>query len=313
MSQRDWMEKDFYKVLGVSPTATKAEIKKAYRKLAQQHHPDANEGDPAAEQRFKEISEAHAILSNDEKRKEYDQMRAFVEAGGQRFYGFGPGGRGNVRVNVGDLGDMFGDNGDVGGLFGDLFGFRSQGPRRGGDLETEVLLAFEKATFGTTVALDDGTRVRIPPGVGDGARIRVASKGQPGPGGGPRGDLFVRVRVDKHPLYGRGKNGEIRMTVPVTIAEAALGTKVTVPTLEGEVTLKIPAGSQNGKVLRVRGHGGPRANGGRGDLLVTVKVEVPERLSKEEREALERFTEVHKATPRAHLDKELEGNKKKAS
>jgi molecular chaperone DnaJ len=303
MAQRDWAEKDYYKILGVSKDASKADIKKAYRKLAQKHHPDANKGDPAAEARFKEISEAHSILTNDEKRREYDQIRSFVESGGRRWVGFDPGGGGgNVRINIGDL---FGDDPNREGLFDDLlggFGFRSRGPRKGQDLETEVRLNFDQAIQGTTGPLPQGGKTKIPPGVRDGARIRVPGKGGPAPDGGEPGDLFVRVHVDKHPIFGTGRNGDVTLELPVTIAEAALGANVEVPTLGGPVTVKIPAGTANGRVLRVRGRGGPRPGGGAGDLLVTVKVEVPKKLNRREKELLEQFAEVHKKSPRAHLD-----------
>ena len=306
MAQRDWIEKDYYKVLGVSKNASKDEIKKAYRKLAQKYHPDANEGDRNAESRFKEISEAHAILSNDEKRKEYDQMRSFVEAGGQRFYGFGPdhAGGGNVRVNIGDLNDLLGDDGS--GLFDDLlggFGFRGRGPRKGQDLETEVRLSFDQAVNGTTVTLPQGTRVNIPAGIGDGGRVRVPGKGSPGPNGGPPGDLYVRVEVEPHPLFGRGKNGDLTLTLPVTIPEAVLGAKIEVPTLDGCVTVKVPAGTPNGKTLRVRGRGAPRPRGGRGDLLVKIDVQIPQKLSKREKELMESFAGVHEESPRQHFER----------
>ena len=304
MSQREWMDKDYYGVLGVAKDATKADIKKAYRKLAQKYHPDANKGDAAAERRFKEISEAHAILSNDEKRKEYDQMRQFVEAGGQRFYGFRPGGgNGNVRVNIGDIGDLFGSEG--GGLFDDFFGFRgSQSPRGGNDLEAQVELSFEDAVYGSTIEVN-GAKVRIPPGVKNGARIKAAGRGEPGPNGGRPGDLYVIVHVKPHPYFAQGKDGDLIVHVPVTLAEAALGAKVTVPTLEGQVTLKVPAGTQHGRTLRARGKGAPRPNGGHGDLLAKIEVEVPQKLSKEEKDALEEFARAHEANPRAHLDEAL--------
>lgn len=299
MAQRDWAEKDYYKVLGVSNSASKDDIKKAYRKLAQKFHPDANKGDAAAESRFKEISEAHAILSNDEKRQEYDQIRAFMEGGGQRFYGFRPGGQGGVRVNIGDLGGLFGDIGGSG--FEDLFGFGAR-PARGQDLETRVALGFEDAVSGTTRTIQ-GAKVRIPAGVRDGARIKVAGKGGPvpAPGGAP-GDLYVVVDVEAHPIFEQGSNGDLKVRVPVTFSEAALGAKVTVPTLESPVTVKVPAGTNHGKTLRVRGKGGPRPRGGKGDLLVSIEVEVPQRLTRRERELLEQLAEAHKASPRAHLD-----------
>jgi molecular chaperone DnaJ len=301
MSQRDWFQKDYYQVLGVSKEATKEEIKKAYRKLAQKYHPDANKDNPDAEARFKEVSEAHSILSNDEKRKEYDHMRQFVDAGGERIYGFGPNrGGGNVRVNIGDL---FGE-GAEGGVFEDLlggFGFRQRGPRRGSDLETEVELEFIDAVNGTTVSLN-GSKVNIPAGVGNAARIRVPGRGGQGAEGGPRGDLYVNVRVAPHEIFSMGKNGALYVTVPVTFTEAALGSKIEVPTLDGSVTVKIPAGTQSGKTLRVKGRGVPHARGGRGDLLVKVEVQVPQKLSRKEKELLEQFEEAHKGSPREHLE-----------
>jgi len=312
MSQRDWFEKDYYAVLGVSKDASKDEIKKAYRKLAQKYHPDANKGDAAAESRFKEISEAHSILSNDEKRAEYDQMRSFVDAGGQRFYGFGPNqGGGNVRVNIGDLfGGAAGDS-----VFEDLlggFGFGRRGPGRGQDLEAEVQLSFDDAIAGATVAVN-GTKVKIPAGIGDGGRIRVASRGAPGESGAPAGDLYVRVRVAPHPVFRSEGGGNLGIELPVTIAEAALGAKIEVPTLDGTVTVKIPPGTQDGKRLRVKGRGAPRTKGGRGDLHVMVRVEVPQKLSRHEKELLEKFAAEHKASPRGHLEAYLKKNASKVS
>lgn len=300
MAQRDWIEKDYYKTLGVSQTATKDEIKKAYRKLAQKYHPDANKGDAAAEARFKEISEAHATLSNDEKRKEYDEIRKY---GGGRGFGFGrPGGGRNVRVDIGDIGDLFGGGNGVD--IGDLFGFGFRGPRKGADAEAEVTLSFEQAVEGATIELASGTKVRIPPAVTDGSRIRVAGKGAPGPQGGEPGDLYVNVHVRPHALFSQGRDGDLVVEVPVTFPEAALGGNVVVPTLDGQVTVKVAPGTQHGQTLRVRGKGGPRPRGGHGDLLVRIAVEVPRKLSKKERAALERFAEVHDASPRVHLERE---------
>lgn len=304
MAQRDWVEKDYYKVLGVDKNASKDEIKRAYRKLAQKHHPDANKSDPAAERRFKEISEAHAVLSNDEKRKEYDQLRTFATSGGSPF-GFRPGGApgGAGRVHV-DIGDLFGGGagGGVGDMFEEMFGFGQRAPRRGQDVETEIQLSFDEALEGTTVELRDGTKVRIPPGVRDRARIKVAGKGAESAAGGQSGDLYVRVHVGTHPLFTAAGNGDLKMTLPVTIAEAALGTKVEIPAIDGPVTVKIPAGTKPGRTLRVKGKGGPRASGGRGDLLVKIEVAVPQKLSKKEREVLEEFARLHSDSPRPHLD-----------
>jgi molecular chaperone DnaJ len=299
MSQRDWADKDYYKALGVSKDATKDEIKKAYRKLAQKYHPDANAGDAAAESRFKEISEAHAILSNDEKRAEYDQIRQFMESGGDRFYGFRPGGQGSVRVNIGDL---FGETG-AGNPFEDFFGFGPQRAARGQDLETTARLTFDEAISGAMRSIN-GAKVRIPPGVKDGQRIKVAGKGAPSNGGQP-GDLYVVISVDPHPIFEQVGGGDLKLRLPITFAEAALGTKVAVPTLDGQVTVKIPAGTQSGKTFRVKGKAGPRPGGGTGDLLVTVEVQVPTKLSKQEKESLEEFARVHRGSPRPQIDDEL--------
>jgi molecular chaperone DnaJ len=301
MSQRDWMDKDFYKVLGVSKDASKDDIKRAYRKLAQKYHPDANKGDAVAEQRFKEISEAHSILSNDEKRREYDELRRMVEAGGRRFYGFTPGGDpGSVRVNVEDIGDLF-SGGGGGGLFDDLFGFGGRRQRRGRDRETTITLPFEDAVSGTTVTLDHGARVRIPPGVGDGAMIKVAGKGERPAGSGIAGDLYVRVHVRPHDIFELTKDGDLVVRLPISLAEAALGAKVQVPTLDGPVTVKIPPGTNTGRTLRLRGRGVPKQSGA-GDLLVKVEVEIPKKLSKKERQLLEEFQRVHQESPRGHLE-----------
>ncbi|MFP5298288.1 MAG: DnaJ C-terminal domain-containing protein [Actinomycetota bacterium] len=298
MAQRDWLEKDYYKILGVSESASKDEIKKAYRKLAQKYHPDANSGDAEAESRFKEVSEAHAILSSDEKRQEYDQLRQFAAAGGERIYGFRPGEGGGVRINLEDLfgGEATGFEDLLGG-----FGFGRRGPQRGADAETEVALSFDQAVYGTMVSLADGTKVRIPAGISPGKRIRVRGRGEPGAGGGPAGDLYVRVDVAPHPVFKLGQNGDLSLTVPVTFPEAALGAKVEVPTLDDPVTVKIPAGTTTGKVLRVRGRGAPQPKGGRGDLLVKVEVQVPQKLSRRERQLLEELAGVQKDSPREYL------------
>ncbi len=289
MAQRDWADKDYYAILGVSRTASKQEIKKAFRQLAQKLHPDANKGDAAAETRFKEVSEAHSILGNEEKRKEYDDFRRLVSSGGGRRVGFGPG------MNIGDL---FG-NGAGGSRLEDLFGFTVA--RRGEDLETEVTLTFDEAISGTTVSLPGGGKVRIPVGITDGARVKAAGRGSAGSAGGGSGDLYVRVRVEPHPIFEQGKNGDLIVRVPVTYPEAALGAEVTVPTLDGQVKVKVPAGTPNGKTLRVKGRGAPRANGGNGDLRAVIEVKVPAKLSRREKEALERFAAVHTDSPREHL------------
>jgi molecular chaperone DnaJ len=377
---RDWVEKDFYEILGVAKDAPTEDIKRAYRKLAQQFHPDANPGDTAAEDRFKQISEAYSVLSNADKRKEYDEVRRLVESGGFRGFG-GPGGQGGPgggfggfggqRIRVEDLNDLFGG---LGGL-GDLFGFgggRSAGPRRGRDASAELHLGFEDAVRGVTTTVsvrgeaacsrcggsggEPGTsvttcptcrgagqvaqnqglfalpqpcpqcggagriietpctncrgrgtevrtrqiKVRIPAGVKDGSTIRLGGKGGPGSNGGPAGDLLVTVHVAKHPLFKR-KGNDLTITVPLTFTEAALGTKVEVPTLDGHVTLKIPSGTASGKTFRVRGRGVAPERGRSGDLLVRVEVVVPRRLSRDEKKLLEQLATYEDEDVRAHL------------
>lgn len=315
MSEREWLEKDYYAVLGVSPSASEAEIKKAYRKLAQAHHPDKRQGDEPTAERFKEISQAYDVLSDKQKRERYDQIREMVRSGWSPFAGAGAGGRGprgggGVRID-----DVFFTQGWESSGFEDLIdqllgraGGR-RGARRGTDLETVVRLSFEEALEGTTVTVPvtDPTagetrrvKTRIPPGVNDGARIRVPGKGAPGPGGSRAGDLYVRVSVAPHPNFGR-KNRDLTLRLPVTFAEAALGAEVEVPTLAGRpVRLKVPAGTPSGKTFRIRGKGAS-VNGTKGDLLVTVEVAVPVKLTKEERELIKRFAEIHRESPREHL------------
>jgi molecular chaperone DnaJ len=311
VSQREWAEKDYYALLGVKKDAAEAEIKKAYRKLAQKYHPDANLGDPSAEERFKEISQAYEVLKDDKKRKQYDQMREMLESG---FVGFGSFPKGSRRIRVedfGDLGDLFSRSGYAGGfddLFGGLFGQGGGGaPRKGADIERSATIGFAEALEGTMLSLsiNDGSgprnlKVRIPSGVHDGDRIRLAAKGSPAPPGGQPGDLYVKVTVTSHPFFGRRGN-DLTLKLPVTITEAALGAEVEVPTLNGTpVKLKIPPGTQPGKTFRVRGRGGA-TSAARGDLLVTIEVAVPTSLSEESRALLEQFETLQGQSPREHL------------
>ena len=307
--RRDWIDKDFYATLGVDKSASERDIKKAYRKAAQQYHPDNNPGDAGAESRFKEIGEAYDVLSEAETRKEYDQARETFARGA---WAGGPRGSGGTQyVNIedlGDLGDLFGSAGGMFGGLGDLFGRRGRpAAQRGADLESEVSLTFHEAISGVTRTLSiegpGGARdvqVKIPAGVDDGARIRVRGRGRPGSNGGETGDLFVRVRVAKHPLYERiGRN--LKVHVPISFAAAALGTEVTAPTLDGTVTLKVPAGTQPGKTFRVSGKGVTTPKG-TGDLLVVIDVVVPRDLSDEQRALLEKLRDLENAeNPREHL------------
>jgi len=355
--QREWLEKDYYATLGVSKDATAAEIKKAYRRLARENHPDAKPDDSRAEARFKEIGEAYSIVGDADTRKEYDELRRLGTSGFGSMPGGGfPGGfaGGFGGADLGDiLGQMFGGGGAPGGR-GRGAGSRSR-PRRGGDVETDLHLTFEDALSGVSTTINvtgdgpcetcrgsgaapgssrvtcgacngsgetvvdqgmfsfaqpcgrcggagstvetpcrtcSGTgrvitprriQVRIPAGVRDGATVRVAGRGQPGRDGGPAGDVLVRVRVADHPLFGR-RGDDVTLELPLSFSEAALGTTVVVPTPSGETRrIRIPAGTQPGKVLRIREQGAPRTRGGgTGDLLVTVRVTVPERLDAEQ-------------------------------
>jgi molecular chaperone DnaJ len=369
--QREWFEKDYYKVLGVDEKATAKEITRAYRKLARQLHPDANPDDPSAEERFKEVSAAYDVIGDEEKRKEYDEVRRLGPMAGAGFGGAPPGGDGGFNFEAGDLGDL------LGGLFGRNRsgapgGVRGTGPQRGADLEAELHLPFREAVRGVTTALHltsdapcstchgsgarPGTtpqscpqcggrgvldenqglfsfstpcpncggrgavitdpcptcrgrgverrprevKVRIPPGVDDGQRIRLKGRGGPGRNGGPSGDLFVVAHVEPDPVFGR-KGKDLTITVPVLFSEAALGTKLTVPTIDGDqVTLKIPGGTPSGKVFRVKGRG-VKTKKATGDLLVTVQITVPRKLSREQRAAVEAFAAATSDSPREHL------------
>jgi len=349
MAEREWFEKDYYKILGLTSSATEKEITRAYRKLAKQLHPDTN---PGSEERFKEVSVAYDVLGDAEKRKEYDEVRRLGPAAAGFSAPGGPGGGFNFTT---------GDIGDLGDLFGGLFGGRRQRAQRGADLETALHLGFRDAVVGvtTTVTLpssdachtcggngaapgtgfiacercngrgvlnDDqgpfamsticpvchgrggrvetpcpschGTgrepsarrvNVRVPAGVVDGQRIRLKAKGNPGVNGGPAGDLFVDVHVQSDPRFGR-RGRHVTTTVNVPVTAAMLGTTVEVPTLDEPVTLKVPAGTQGGTTMRVRGRGVPASGKhAAGDLLATISVTVPKKLTKEQRALVERL------------------------
>jgi molecular chaperone DnaJ len=372
--QREWFEKDYYKVLGVPQSATDTEIRRAYRKLAKENHPDAH---PGKEERFKEISAAYDVLSEPAKRKEYDEIRRLgpMAAGGAGFPG-GAGGQGGspfTNIRTDNLGDLFGD---LLGRFGGAAGgarTRTTAPpgQRGDDVEAELHLSFLDALNGVTTTVNVTTeatcstchgsgaapgtspvvcsrcggrgvvsdnqglfsfsracpqcagrgmmvespcptcrgtgtenrprqvKVRIPAGVEDGQRIRVKGRGAPGRGGGPAGDLWVTPRVAAHQMFGR-KGRNLTLTVPITFAEAALGAEITVPTLDGSVVLRVPPGTRSGRTFRVKGRGVVDEKGA-GDLLVTVEVAVPTKLSPAEREAIEALATASTESPRTHL------------
>jgi molecular chaperone DnaJ len=335
MASQDWFDKDFYKVLGVSKDVSEADLKKTYRKLARTHHPDSNQGDAAAEAKFKEISEAYSVLSDPEQRKEYDQIRAMgsgarFTAGGQGAGGFedvfsmfgqGAGGRGNVRFDTsnGDYDDIFSmfeqarGGGFGSGRFGQpTGGYRGYGgPTRGVDVTARTTIDFVTATKGETITLqgEDGKpfKVKIPAGVADGQKIRLRGRGRPSPDGGEAGDIVVSVTVRPHPVFTRdGLN--LRLTVPVTYTEAVFGATIEVPTLGGDpVKLRVAPGTPSGRVLRVKGRGVETAKG-TGDLLAEVQVAVPSHLDDAAREALERFREAEpKENPRAELMSKARG------
>ena len=387
MSAREWLEKDFYAELGVSSTASADEIKRAYRKLARELHPDANPGDTRAEARFKSVSEAYGVLSDADKRKQYDEARALFNGG------FRPGGGGFGGPGGFDLGDLFGsggaragDAGGLGDLLGGLFGGRggmagagASRPRRGTDVETEVRIDFTEAVHGATVplriaspsscgscggtgaragtipracptcggtglvtrnqgafAFSDPCRdcrgtgriiddpcaecagrgvsnrhrtltMRIPPGVADGQKIRLAGQGEPGMRGAPAGDLYVLVHVTPHPVFGRSGD-DLTLTVPVSFPELVSGTTLTVPTMDGSVKLKVPAGTSSGRTLRARGKGITRRDGRSGDLLVTLQVVVPTKLDRKAKDALDSYAKATAGDdPRAELFDRAQG------
>jgi len=305
VASQDWFDKDFYAVLGVKKDVSDADLKKTYRKLARQFHPDSNAGDAKAEARFKEISEAYSVLSDKELRTEYDQVRAmgsgarFTSGGGPNagfedvFGGlFNQGGRGRQSAGFEDLlGGMFGGRG--GGFGTSSGGFQGfGGPTRGADITANTTLDFLTAIRGETVSLQmqsgRETKVKIPAGVADGQKIKLKGKGNPSPDGGEAGDLVITVTVRKHPIFERdGLN--LRLDVPITFAEAALGATIEVPTLEGApVKLRVAPGTPSGRVLRVKGRGVTTPKG-TGDLLATVVVAVPSHLTPAAKDALEAF------------------------
>ncbi|MGZ4676684.1 MAG: molecular chaperone DnaJ [Acidimicrobiia bacterium] len=388
--QREWFDTDYYAVLGVAPDASEKDITRAYRKLAKQYHPDANPGNKDAEERFKEVSAANDVLSDAEKRKEYDEVRRMVASGA--YSGGGPGGPGGFGFGTGGPGGFqFDDTVDLGDLLGGLFGGRAGGggargfggggrraarhaPQRGADLESEITLDFLDAVHGLTtsvaftaeaacsechgtgarpgtspqvctecggtgeIAMNQGffqtaqvcpvchgrgsvipdpcprchgggtevrrreVKVKIPAGVKDGQRIKVAKRGAAGRNGGPPGDLYVVVHVRPHRLFGRKGARDLTVHVPITFAEAALGAQVRVPTLGTPVTLKIKPGTQPGTTQKVKGRGIAGSNGHAGDLYVTFDVAVPAKLDHEQRAAVEALAAAFVDDPRAGLE-----------
>ncbi len=290
-------KRDYYEVLGVSKNASDDEIKKAYRKLAIKYHPDKNPGDKEAEAKFKEINEAHDVLSDKQKRARYDQF-GHAGVGGASGSPFG-GGAGNPFGGFNYNGQTF--NFDFGGgglddILGNIFGFGAAGarrPRRGADYQTAVTLTFEEAIFGTTKEISangENIKVKIPAGIDDGMSIKLRGKGGEAPEGGTeRGDLYVRIRVKPHKSLTR-EGAIILSEERIDMVDAALGCEIEVETVDGPITMKVPAGTQSGTPFKLSGHGVPfRADGDRGPHIVTVIVETPKNLSRKQKELLEEF------------------------
>ena len=291
MAAKDLYEKDFYKILGVEKSATAPQIKKKYRTLARELHPDKNKGDKKLEEQFKAVSEAYDILSDEKTRKEYDEARSLFASGAFRSPQAGQN-RGQSQSRNGDFFNDFGGGGSQ-DIFANLFGGR-RGPRKGQDLETESTITFRESILGTTLdlrlAIDGGSpqsiTARVPPGVHEGTKIRLKGKGAPGEAG--PGDLFINLRVKPHAIFAR-KGENITMVLPVTFAEATLGADVMVPTFsDEEVVVRLPPGTPNGRVLRLKGRGFKK-NNVTGDLLVTVEIHVPRHINAPAEKALKEF------------------------
>jgi DnaJ-class molecular chaperone len=308
-------KKDYYSILGIRRNASDKEIKQAYRRLARRYHPDVNPGDATAEQKFKEISEAYAVLGNAENRKKYDRFGHQAFAGG-----FGPSFDRDSAFKgfqTGNLKEFFGTRGSFAESFSTIFEeFFGRGqsrshatPKRGRDIEQTVEISLEDAVRGTTTEVRmtrrDGSvewlRVKIPPGVDTNSKVRLAGKGEAGTYGAPAGDLYIVTRVRPHAYFVRQGN-DIVCEVPVTLAEALLGAKIEIPTIDGKTTMTLPAGTQNGRKFRLRGKGVPHLKGGgRGDQYVTVKVVLPETLDARSRKLIEEFERRNPLQPRAQM------------
>ncbi len=279
MAAKDLYEKDYYAILGVDKKADGATIKKKYRQLARELHPDKTKGDRKLEDRFKEVSEAYDILSDDKKRAEYDQAREMFKSGAFKQ---------GANQFSGDFSDLFNGGGDI---FSQIFGGR-RGPRKGADVQASITLSFRDSIFGKEVDLKPNLTVRIPAGISDGGKVRVKGRGEPGEAG--PGDLYVVVNVVPHPVFTR-KGENIHLTVPVTFSEAALGADIPVPTLEGdEVKVRIAPGTPNGKTFRVKGRGVKKGINA-GDLMVSIEVQVPQRVDGNAKKALEDFAAATKS------------------
>ena len=286
---RDWLDKNFYATLGIPQDASISEIKKAYKKLARENHPDLNPGDLEAEKRFKEVSEAHSVLGDERKKQEYDQIRSMGASG---FGGFTSQG-----FTVDDFGDIF-EN------LGDIFGFG--GRRKGQTYQTNINISFTEAASGIEVVLpleNESIKVKVPAGVDNGSVIRLRGRGGPGAAGAPDGDLLVQVSVEPHKFFKRS-NMDLVLEVPLLFTEAALGASIRIPTLTKSVTLKIPSGTPSGKTFKIRGEGITPQGRRSGDLYVKVFIIPPTNLSRSAKKHLEKFRDQFESgdSPRKYLD-----------
>ncbi len=311
--------KDYYKILGVSRDATQEEIKKAYRRLARKYHPDVRPGDKEAEEKFKEISEAYEVLSDPEKRKKYDQFGAYWKqyqqtggaGGGISWEEFlrqtagaqqGGGGYRVYTTSAEDLGDLFGEDFRFSDFFEYLFGGgprRKARPRKGEDYQATITITLEEAFHGTerTIAVQgEKIRIKIRPGIQDGQQLKISGKGAPGYQGGPRGDLYITVKILPHERF-RRQGDDLYTEITVDLYTAVLGGEVMLTTLDGKkVKLKVPPGTQPGTTLKLRKLGMPkyRSPKQRGDLYVKINVQIPTRLTDEERQLFEQLAQLHR-------------------
>jgi molecular chaperone DnaJ len=293
VAAKDLYEKDLYLILGVKKSDDATAVKKQYRKLARELHPDKTKGDKKLEDRFKEVSEAYEVLSDDKKRAEYDEMRTAFTSG--RIPRGGPQNAGPGGFQGGDFADMFG-SGNPQDIFSTLFG-GGRAPRKGGDISTQTSISFRDSVFGTELNLKLAPQgsapstitTRVPAGINDGAKIKLKGRGSPGQAG--PGDLYVQINVIPHPIFSR-KGENLHMVLPVTFTEAALGADIAVPTLDGdEVTVRLAPGTPNGRTLRVKGRGIKKGHA-TGDLMISVEVQVPQRLEAKAKKALEDFADA---------------------
>lgn len=310
-------KRDYYEVLGIDRSASEAELKRVFKKLARQYHPDVNPGDPKAEERFKEISEAYAVLSDAEKRRKYDAMGHAAFGGGSPWGEGAPPGMEDILREFG-LGDIFGGifGGARGGAARGGFHAQPQAPRKGQDVNYSMEIGFDDSLKGlnTTITVPKTTnengkiqhtteriQVKIPPGVSNGSRIRLAGKGETSLNGGPQGDLFIVTKVREHPFFER-KGDNLYLELPVSLGEALLGARVEINTFEGVTKMTIPPSTQNGQVFRLPGKGAPKLKAsGKGDLFVRVQVLLPDQMDEDSKEIVRELERRNPTSPRANM------------